>query len=261
MAKTPKQHGTIIMIHGFRGTHHGLDLIAKQFQNYNVIVPDLPGFGEGESLGSYDIDSYIAWLHQFIAGLKLNQKPILLGHSFGSIICAGYAADFPETITKLILINPIGAPALEGPKRLLTNLAILYYWIGEKLPGKLSHHWLSATPIVMIMSITMAKTHDKKLRSYIHNQHRQYFSRFHNPESVSQSFKTSVSHNVREYAANITTPTLLIAGDIDDITPLEKQHELVNMFKNARLHVITGVGHLTHYETPDQVADAIKLFI
>jgi len=261
MANKQNQHGTIIMIHGFRGTHHGLDLIAKQFDGYNVVVPDLPGFGSGESLGSYDIDSYIAWLHQFIAGLKLTQKPILLGHSFGSIICAGYAADFPETIAKLVLVNPIGAPALEGPKRLLTKLAIFYYWIGEKLPDMLAHWWLASTPIVMVMSITMAKTRDKKLRSYIHGQHRQYFSRFHNPESVSQSFKTSVSHNVREYAANITTPTLLIAGDIDDITPLEKQRELVKLFKNARLHTITGVGHLTHYETPVQVADAIKSFI
>ena len=35
----------IVMIHGLRGTHHGLDLIAKNLPGYRIIIPDLPGFG------------------------------------------------------------------------------------------------------------------------------------------------------------------------------------------------------------------------
>jgi pimeloyl-ACP methyl ester carboxylesterase len=113
----------------------------------------------------------------------------------------------------------------------------------------------------MIMSTTMAKTKDKKLRRYIHDQHRQYFSRFHSAQSVSEGFKTSVSHNVREYAPSIDVPTLLIAGAQDDITPVAKQVELQALFPHATLHIIDHVGHLTHYETPDQVAGLIQDFI
>jgi len=258
----PDANTTVIMIHGFRGTHHGLDLIAKQLTDFKVIVPDLPGFGEAAPLDvEHNLDNYVAWLADFISDLKLTKLPILLGHSFGSIVAASYAAKYPETLSSLILVNPIGAPALEGPKAVLTQLAIFYYFLGRKLPTKLAKKWLASKPVVMIMSLTMAKTNDKKLRRFIHNQHLTHFSSFDNPTMLSEAFKTSISQNVRMYAPKINLPTLLIAGDKDDITSLAKQQSLVELFKNAELVVIENVGHLTHYETPDQVAEAVKRFI
>ena len=250
------------MIHGFRGTHHGLDLIAKNLTDFKIIVPDLPGFGEAKPLeAEHNLDNYVAWLADFIKGLNLPKPPILLGHSFGSIVAASYAAKYPETLSSLILVNPIGAPALEGPKAVLTQLAIFYYWLGRKLPARPAHRWLASKPTVMIMSITMAKTKDKKLRKFIHNQHLTHFSSFNNPAMLAEAFKTSVSNDVRMFAQKIKLPTLLIAGDKDDITPLTKQQSLAELFDNAKLIVIKNVGHLTHYETPDQVAQAVKKFI
>ncbi len=250
------------MIHGFRGTHHGLDLIAKQLTDFTVIVPDLPGFGEAKTLDNeHSLQNYVAWLADFISDLKLSHPPILMGHSFGSIVAASYAAQYPETLASLVLVNPIGAPALEGPKAILTKLAVFYYFVGRKLPAGLAKKWLASKLVVMIMSITMAKTKDKKLRSFIHSQHLMHFSSFANPTMLSEAFKTSVSQNVRMFASKISLPTLLIAGDKDDITPLSKQQSLVKLFKNAELVVIKNVGHLTHYETPNQVASAIKRFI
>ncbi|RWZ78649.1 MAG: alpha/beta hydrolase [Candidatus Microsaccharimonas sossegonensis] len=251
---------TIIFIHGFRGTHHGLELIAKHLEGFETIIPDLPGFAEGDRLQRYDLPSYVDWLHQFIVRLDLNTPPILLGHSFGSIVTAAYAAKHTDTIEKLVLVNPIGAPALEGPRAVMTKLALFYYWLGTKLPGKLSHSWLASQTVTKIMSQTMTKSKDKALRAYIDDQHRQYFSLFHSAQSVSEAFATSVNHSVRDFARNITTPTLLIAGTKDDITPIEKQQELVELFPDATLEVIEDVGHLTHYETPDQVALFVSRF-
>lgn len=253
---------TIIMIHGFRGTHHGLLLIAKYFRkDFNVIIPDLPGFANGDRLAKYDLESYIKWLHRFIKKQPTKDKPILLGHSFGSIITSAYAAEHPRSIEKLILVNPIGAPALEGPKKILTKLAILYYRVGEWLPEKSGRRWLSSTPFIMVMSITMAKTKDRPRRAFIHDQHKKHFSRFHSTKSVAEGFKTSVSHNVADFAPNITVPTLLIAGSLDDITTLSDQYNLVKKFRDGRLSVIDHVGHLTHYETPDKVARIIRRWL
>ncbi len=259
--KKPTPHKpTIVLIHGFRGTHHGLLLIAKKLQGYRIIIPDLPGFGKGATLEQYSLEAYTAWLHRFITAQRLANPPILLGHSFGSIICAAYTQRYPTTISQLILVNPIGAPALEGPKRVLTKLAVLYYKVGAKLPEKIAHRWLAAKPIVRIMSITMTKTTQKGLRTYIHHQHDRYFSRFHNPQALLEAFTTSVSHNVRDFADTIKTPTLLIAGSLDDITPLSDQYVLAKRFPQATLRVIDNVGHLTHYETPEAVAAHIQAF-
>lgn len=251
---------TLIMIHGFRGTHHGLVPIAKHLNGFNVVVPDLPGFGKGAHLKTYDLASYVAWLHRFVQRLQLSEPPILLGHSFGSIICAAYAKQYPSTISKLVLVNPIGAPALEGPKKVLTKLAIFYYKVGAKLPEKPAGKWLAAKPIVRVMSVSMAKTQNKELRAFIHAQHDEYFSRFHSAQSVLEGFTTSVSHNVGDFARDITVPTLLIAGSLDDITPLSAQYALVKKFPSAKLKVINDVGHLTHYETPETVAKHVQAF-
>ncbi len=253
---------TLILIHGFRGTHHGLELIAAQLRGFDCVIPDLPGFGEGPVSDSYTLDAYVDWLRGFVAAHSLKgERPILLGHSFGSIISAAYAAKYPGTIEKLILVNPIGAPALEGPRALLSKVAVAYYWIGKRLPAKAGKSWLSSKPSVMVMSSVMAKTKDKTLRTYIHDQHLQYFSRFHSANSVYDSFLTSVSHSVRDVAPSVTTQTLLIAGDKDDITPLAKQKELQRLFPRSTLVVLSDVGHLTHYETPAEVAEAVQAFI
>lgn len=251
----------IIMIHGFRGTHHGLELIAKNLDGYKIIIPDLPGFGVSEPmLCEHSVENYVSWLKNFISKLKPTTPPILLGHSFGSIIASNYASKYPQYISKLILVNPIGAPALKGPKVIMTKFAQLYYLIGNKLPDSSAKKWLSSNFVVMAMSITMAKTRDKKTRKFIHSEHLAHFNDFSNRQVVTEAFKASIQNDVSEVASKIIIPTLLIVGNQDDITPLKKQLKLAQMFKTAKIEVIKNVGHLTHYETPVDVANMIKNF-
>lgn len=42
----PDADTTIILVHGFRGDHHGLEPIVAQLPRYRTILSDLPGFGE-----------------------------------------------------------------------------------------------------------------------------------------------------------------------------------------------------------------------
>lgn len=252
----------IVMIHGLRGTHHGLDLIAKTMPGFRIIIPDLPGFGISPKLDiEHSVDNYVGWLKRFMLDLKLKEPPILLGHSFGSIIVGYYAKKYPDTISKLIMVNPIGVSALEGAKAVLTQIAVFYYWLSRVLSESAGTKLLSSKFSVMAMSITLAKTRDKKLRAFIHDQHLQHFSTFADRRVANEAFDASIHKTVRDVAKNISVPTLLIAGAQDTVTPLKKQRELVKLFKNARLEVIDGTGHLTHYEAPEKVAELINRFI
>ncbi|MEI6850798.1 MAG: alpha/beta hydrolase [Candidatus Saccharibacteria bacterium] len=253
---------TIVMIHGLRGTHHGLDLVAKELTNFRVIVPDLPGFSESEPFDKeHSIDNYVVWLNEFISGLELRKKPFLMGHSFGSIIVSSYVSQYPESVEKLILVNPIGSTVVDNTRSISSKLAIGYYWLSEVTPEKIGNGILSAKPIVMITSLALTKTRDKKLRKWIHSQHMKYFSTYANRRTVNEAFKASIKNSVRDFAANIAVPTLVIAGELDNITPLKKQKELVSIFPNSRIIVIKNVGHLTQYETPDEIVKAITNFL
>ena len=259
----PDKPTTLILIHGFRGTHHGLLKIAEQLPEYRLIIPDLPGFGVSEALtGGHGIGDYVEWLFQFREIVDPSApSSYIVGHSFGSIIVSHYASIHPSTVTKLTVINPIGAPALKGEQRLLTQLAILYYWLGRKLPARAARAWISLKPITKITSITMRKTKDRQIRKFIDEQHYTHFSSFANPTQLSEAFKTSVSHDVSQVAEHLTMPTLMIVGEKDVITALDKQHALHAKIDSAELVIIPDVGHLTHYETPSEVASAIRKFI
>jgi pimeloyl-ACP methyl ester carboxylesterase len=140
----------------------------------------------------------------------------------------------------------------------LTRLAVLYYRLGAVLPRTLGYRLLRDPRIVRVMSLSMVKTKDAGLRRFVHDQHDRYFSAFASRDTVLEAFRASVSHDVSEYAARLAVPTLLIAAAQDDITPLAAQHRLLAALPHARLHVIDGVGHLIHYETPDEAATVLR---
>lgn len=248
---------TIVAVHGFRGEHHGLEPIVAHLPGVRVIMPDLPGFGETAPVpgSAHDLALYSEWLTAFVAAVAPGS--IVLGHSFGSIVASAAVAGGLPT-PRLILVNPIGAPALEGPRGILTRLAVAYYWAGARLPRAPGEALLRSRLIVRVMSVSMAKTKDAAVRRFVHDQHDTYFSRFADRDVLHAAFVASVSHDVREFAPRIGVPTLLVAAVQDDITPIQAQRHLVTLFPEATLTEIDGVGHLIHYETPEDAARAIR---
>ena len=251
---------TVIAVHGFRGEHHGLEPVVAHLEGVRVLSPDLPGFGETAPIAGrrHDLQLFVDWLTDFAGATA--PGAVVLGHSFGSIVAAAAVAGGLDT-PSLILVNPIGAPALEGPRGILTRLAVFYYWAGAKLPAGVGEAVLRNGLIVRGMSIAMAKTRDAELRRFVHEQHDAYFSRFADRDVRHDAFVASVSHDVREFAPRIGQPTLLVAAQKDDITPIEAERELQTLFSRAELVEIADVGHLIHYETPAVAAAAITRFL
>jgi pimeloyl-ACP methyl ester carboxylesterase/glycosyltransferase involved in cell wall biosynthesis len=253
---------TIVVVHGYRGEHHGLEPVIAQLRGLRVISPDLPGFGESSALVGvkHDIAGYSHWLGAFVDALGVRGTAVIVGHSFGSIVSAAAVAGGLDT-PKLVLINPIAAPALSGPNAFMSRLTLLYYRAGRALPERLGAALLSSWLIVRFMSIFLAQTKDPALRSWIHDQHHTHFSRYATRDSVVEGFEASISSDVSMYAADITAPTLLIGADHDPITTVEDQRRLQTLFPDARLVMLDGVGHLVHYEKPREAAAAIIEFL
>lgn len=261
--KSTPETRTILVIHGFRGDHHGLLRVADQLPDMRLIMPDLPGFGGSAAFtdAGHSVERYGRFISDFMAALGLGADTVLLGHSFGSIVAAHFVAAHPGAVRPLILVNPIAAPALEGPKGIMTRLAVLYYRLSARLPRPLGLALLRSPLIVRVMSIAMAKTKDKDLLRFIHGQHHAYFSAFANRESLLESFTASVSSNVADVAPRLTLPVLLVAGEKDEIALLRDQHHLAALLPDPTLEVIPDVGHLIHYETPGPAAEFIRRFL
>lgn len=248
----------VILVHGFRGDHHGLEIIANGLINARVIVPDLPGFGETPAFRSktHALTDLGRWLLDFCEAM-LTDEFILVGHSFGTLVVSEALAQGikPQNV---VLINPISAPALKGPRALMSQLALLYYNVARVLPTSAGNAILRSPLIVRSMSNIMAKTKNPGLRAWIHDQHAKYFSSFSDRDSLNTMFRESITATVQDRVDAFTMPTWIVAADRDDITPLSEQLALARRIPNASLIVVPDVGHLIHYEAPEIVSELIE---
>ncbi len=252
----------VVLVHGYRGDHHGLEPVVAQLPGLRIVSPDLPGFGESTPLAGveHSIDGYGRWLDGFLSALDLRGTVPLLGHSFGSIVVAhAIAGGLP--VPRLVLVNPIAADPLHGVNGALARLTRLFYGIGRSLPARAGRAWLGNGLVVRMMSTTLAKTRDPALRRWIHEEHDRYFSVFADRDALAEGFDASLSTDVSRAADALRMPVLVIAGAEDMIAPVAAQRDLVARMPDARLLVLDGVGHLIHYERPAEAADAIRSFL
>lgn len=250
-----------VLVHGFRGDHHGLQLLASGLTDFEVFVPDLPGFGRTEPLegAEHSVSTYAAWLVDFIE-TSVGRPVHLVGHSFGSIVTSYLALVRPQLVEKLTLINPICQPALEGKQRVMSRLADVYYRLGAALPHRAGLALLRSQLITWLSSEFMMKSSDARLRAFINHQHLAYFGSFAEPGSLLQAYRASISTTAAEFVAALPQPVQMIVGAEDDLGSLELQEKMAGSLQAGRLDVIPQVGHLIHYETPLRAAALIRDF-
>ena len=248
---------TLLLVHGFRGDHHGLEPVVSFLPGVHVIAPDLPGFGASAPLpGEHSIDGYSRWLRAFAGEIGLDDRIVVVGHSFGTIVAAKALADgLPAA--RAVLLNPIAAPALAGPNAFGTRLSSFYFWVGARLPEPVGNGLLKSRVITRGAGAFLAKTKDRALRTWIHNQHDRYFSGYATRRVVLEAFRASVDHDITEWADRLTLPVHLVAAEHDDITTPDAVRKLQGMLAQGTMAVLPDVGHLVHYEKPREAAEQI----
>lgn len=65
----------------------------------------------------------------------------------------------------------------------------------------------------------------------------------------------------RPHLPQIRCPTLVLCGREDAITPVEVHEEMADLIPNASLTVIEHCGHLSPLEQPEQVTEAMKIWL
>jgi pimeloyl-ACP methyl ester carboxylesterase len=247
----------ILMVHGFRGNHLGLSAIAGALADYHVAIPDLPGYNKSAEMPTtHDLDGYGLWLKNLAS--QLGEDWVILGHSFGSLVVSN-AISRGMRCRGVVLQNPITTRSSDQ-RDFANSLARGFYHLTPKL-GSVGSALLRSWVIVRGMSVAMTTTWNLGLRSWIHDQHARHFSCYQSDRVALEGFEAASGGSVLDYATQFNTNVLLIAGEKDSIAPLPNQILASNLIASAELKTIPKVGHLTHYETPGEVARLIDEFV
>lgn len=101
---------TIVLVHGFDADRSIWLPVAKVLtRNFHVVIPDLPGWGQSTRLpgADYGIDAQAARLDGFVHTLQLSPM-LLVGHSMGGAIAGVFAAEHPDKVAGLVLMDSFG---------------------------------------------------------------------------------------------------------------------------------------------------------
>ena len=102
---------TVLLLHGknFASSYWETTANWLHEQGYGVVIPDQIGFGKSDKPINYQY-SFAALANntkQLLTSLNL-EDVIVTGHSMGGMVASRFALNYPESVSKLVLINPIG---------------------------------------------------------------------------------------------------------------------------------------------------------
>jgi pimeloyl-ACP methyl ester carboxylesterase len=105
--------GEVVLAHGLSSTSHIWDLVAPRLaEQYRVLAVDQRGHGESDQPDAgYDFASVVADLDGLLGAAATGLPAVLVGHSWGASVVLRYAAEHPDTVAGLVLVDGgIGSP-------------------------------------------------------------------------------------------------------------------------------------------------------
>lgn len=104
----------MVLVHGLTDLAWSLHPVAAAFADrYHVVSYDLRGHGDSGQPGRYAVANFVSDLRVVIAELGL-ERPVLLGHSLGSMVSSWYAGTWPDDPAALVMLEGLGPPPRVG---------------------------------------------------------------------------------------------------------------------------------------------------
>lgn len=250
---------TLVLVHGITGSHEGFQYLVPLLGDYHLIVPDLPGFGISplphENLTLAEEGKLLV---EFIKKLQLKSKPYIIGHSMGSLVVTEALQHDPDVAQqKLILLSPVPLPIGLLDTRKVGALATqLYYTVSKFIPSL-----ATSKRITKLTTSAMITTTDPDLTKAIYGHHYGNLDYISSITWYGRLYREVNKRGMSSYKDVLAQfDTLIVSGDRDIVTPIKHQKIAAKQL-GITLQSIPGVGHLAHYERPQELVDAIRQFI
>ena len=231
---------TLLLLHGAGGSANLKELREKLAEDYEVILPDHPGFGLSQQSNKLNSVSDLSFYYlDFIKELKLKDIH-LVGHSMGGWIAAEVSVRSTANITSLTLISSAGIHVkgvtkgdifLWSPEELVRNLYVNQDIINDMLSYEPSGDEIE----IMVRNRVAAARYA-------------WHPRFYNPD-------------LAKWLHRIDIPTLILWGGQDKIFPAEYATAFKELIPHAQIEILNRCGHVPHMDRPDEFYLRLKSFL
>jgi pimeloyl-ACP methyl ester carboxylesterase len=234
----------VLVIHGELGVPGWLESFAQLAEHHDVIVPSLPGYGRSTRpdwiMGVHDLAAWVTW---FARDIDLRTPVNVIGCSLGGWVAAEIATVAPQFFNKMVLVGAMGTKPEQGE--------IFDYFLESGLTGlrRAFHRPEQSSEFMRYWGKEWTPEETDLVE-----QHREMTCRI--------AWKPYMhSLTLRHLLPGISTPTLLVWGGEDAITPIECGEIYRRAVPRARLVVVENCGHMPEMEKPTELAGLIENFL
>ncbi len=239
----------IVLVHGLgdRAADTWAETIPLLAEHYHVLTFDLPGFGQStKSNQLYSPDNYVAFI-QYVVRQSGHENFLLVGHSMGGNIALRYTATYPDKVKRLMLVDTAGVLHRITFANNLTHVGLKF------LPKMKSPQGDGLRSIADALLGELARRHNiiEPGEKMILNEPGLREKLLGGNPSTIAAYAMSMT-DFSGILSSIKTPTLILWGENDEVTPLRTARVLATNLQNSGLVIIGGAGHMPMFEKPQE---------
>jgi len=240
------QGRTIVLLHSLLADRSSFEPLSQLLaKTHRVVMLDLPGFGGSHPVAG-GLEAVADRVAAAIAALQLDEPPIVLGNGYGGFVALLTAIRHPKIARKLVLAD-CGAAFPEPGRQAFRGMSAA----------------ASAKGLAAIADVAMRRLFSPEFQAdhpELIAQRRERFIAVH-PETFHAACAALATLDLREQAAGVKVPVLVLVGEQDEATPPAMARELASLLPDARFQVLAGCAHVPQLQAPGQFLEAIASFL
>jgi len=226
---------SLLFLHGWRSQKEVWKPVIGRLQKQcKIYAMDLPGFGASQTPSQpMSVGDYAGAVREFIEKLDL-KNVVVIGHSFGGRVGIKLSSQYPNLISKLVLVDSAGF-AMDASKKSLMNMAAkivkpifkpkIMQGLRKKIYQKIGAEDYVATP------------------------------------QLTRTYLKVISENLSADMQVIACPTLIVFGSHDTETPASFGSKMQNLIPNSKFVILNNAGHFSFLDQPDEFVRLLLEFI
>lgn len=246
-----------VALHGFALNCHSFDEVAPALSDrLHWYAVDQRGHGHSDraaDLGDYSRDHMAEDIRAFIEVSGLD-RPVVMGHSMGGMNAMTFAAQHPDLLRALVLIDVGPGVSVDGVQQVRQFVAGPYELDSLEAWVEMTHQYYpfrSKEGIRKRLAVSLRETPEGKMAKMFDERFRQADFR-----GVADA-----RAGIWETAKALTVPTLLLHGEKSPVLKREQAEEFADKVPAVRLVTIPEAGHSVAGDQPEAFVEAVRDFL